>query len=46
MVGNASAVIMVTEAPMMPVIAASTVPMMVTARASAPGTFFSSTWTQ
>ncbi len=46
MVGSASAVIMVTEAPMMPVIAASTVPMMVTASASAPGTFFNNTCTQ
>ena len=45
MVGSASAVIMVTEAPMMPVIAARIVPMIVTASASAPGTRFSSTWT-
>ena len=31
---------------MMPVIAASTVPMMVTASASEPATFLSRTWTQ
>ena len=36
---------MVTEAPMMPVIAARIVPMMVTASARAPGTRLSSTWT-
>ena len=46
MVGSASAVIMVTEAPMMPVMAARIVPMMVTPSASAPGTRFSSTCTQ
>jgi hypothetical protein len=46
MVGRARAVIMVTDAPMIPVMAARTVPMMVTARASEPGTFFRSTWTQ
>ena len=37
---------MVTEAPMMPVMAARIVPMTVTASASAPGTRFSNTWTQ
>ena len=46
MVGSASAVIMVTDAPMMPVMAARIVPMMVTPSASAPGTRFSSTCTQ
>ena len=46
MVGSASAVIIVTDAPMIPVIAARMVPMMVTARASAPGTRFRITCTQ
>ena len=46
MVGSASAVIMVTDAPMIPVMAARMVPMMVTPSARAPGTRFSSTWTQ
>ena len=45
MVGNAMAVIMVTDAPMIPVMAARMVPMTVTARARAPGTFRSMTWT-
>ncbi len=45
-VGSASAVIMVTDAPMIPVIAARIVPMMVTPSASAPGTRLRSTWTQ
>ena len=46
MVGSASAVIIVTDAPMIPVMAARMVPMMVTPRASAPGTRFSRSWTQ
>ena len=46
MVGSASAVIIVTDAPMMPVIAARMVPMMVTPRASAPGTRLRRTCTQ
>ena len=37
-VGNARAVIIVTEAPIIPVIAANIVPITVTANASAPGT--------
>ena len=43
MVGSASAVIMVTEAPMIPVIAARMVPMIVTATDRAPGTRFNNT---
>ena len=43
-VGSASAVIMVTDAPMMPVMAARIVPMTVTDIARPPGTFRSSTW--
>ena len=43
MVGSARAVIMVTDAPMIPVIAARMVPMMVTPSARAPGTRFRST---
>ena len=46
MVGRARAVIIVTDAPMMPVIAARMVPMMVTAMASDPATPFKRTCTQ
>ena len=45
-VGRARAVIIVTEAPIMPVIAASIVPITVTASANAPGTFLRRTCTQ
>ena len=46
MVGSANAVITVTDAPIMPVIAAKTVPMIVTAKANDPGTLFKRTCTQ
>ena len=44
--GRASTLISVTDAPMMPVIAAMIVPMTVTESARPPGTRFSSTWRQ
>ena len=46
MIGSAIRVIITTEAPMMPVLAAMIVPMTVTPSASPPGTRRSSTWRQ